>query len=278
VVDLALVAFTHVHRDSPAPRDHRLAGSLRARAAADEAFPQDEDDEAVAAATARSPGSNSPSPRRSPVTVGSPRQPGSPSFSASGTVLGSGSPPPRTGSRVEFLLRHLPELLEIVAAAGQQKAGGLPRALFGRLSVVLCMQVTDYTTPAVAFWPPSAPPVLPDEPPPSVSVELASAWLASGLRAARTALRKAMDDDMASVTGTDEGPAALSLAADSGGDAADGEAVSSSLELWGHKTTTVREHPPTRACMMRTHGHSETLQETDRVTDSWRPEWHSVVI
>ena len=232
VVDLALVVFTHCHRDPPGPpgRDHRLSGSLRARAAADEAFPVRGDG---------TEGEGSPSRRRSPRR-GALGSPGSPTFSASGTVLSSVPPTTRTASRVEFLLRHLTELLHIVAAtqpAVQQGATELPRVLFGRLSAVIFPHVINYTAPT-AFWPPSAPPVLPGEPLPSVSVELAADWLAAGLRAARAALSQA-------AAGAEE-PTAFSLATgeEQGprGDATALKAVvaSASLELWGHKTTTVR--------------------------------------
>lgn len=76
--------------------------------------------------------------------------------------------------------------------------------------------------------------------------DLAGSWLSSGLGAARAAVDHALD--------ALENPAALSLAADGGGaeDAAatrhSGEpspvAASLSLELWGHKTTTVRALSP----------------------------------
>ena len=55
---------------------------------------------------------------------------------------------------------------------------------------VVCPHVADYTTAAVAFWPPNATAaVIPDEPPPYVSHDVAEAWLVAGLRAARNALR-----------------------------------------------------------------------------------------
>jgi hypothetical protein len=244
LVDLALVAFTHVHRDPPARRDHRLAGSLRARAAADEAFPL-EGDEAAGDVEHGSPRTDSPGRRRGPRAAGSPRRvglgPGSPTFSSSGTVLDSAVPPTRTSSRVEFLLKHLTELLHVVAATqlSPQKTTQLPRVLFGRLSAVVCLQVSNYTSPPVAFWPPNAPPVLPDEPPPSVSLGVAGTWLVGGLRATRDVLRQA-------AVGA-EGPTSFSLAAGDEQAPAEGGPTGhttartpSSLEMWGHKTTTVR--------------------------------------
>jgi hypothetical protein len=234
LVDLALVAFTHVHRDPPARRDHRLAGSFRARAAADEAFPL-EDDEAEGDTAHGSPRTHSPGRLRGARAAGSPRLgPGSPTFSSSGTVLGSAVPPTRTGSRLDFLLKHLTELLHIVAATqpSPQKTTELPRVLFGRLSAVICLQVSTYA-PRIAFWPTNALPVLPDEPPPSVSLDVARAWLVGGLRAAHHVLSQAADGA--------EQPAAFSLAASDEQDTAPTTAPQlSSLEMWGHKTTTVR--------------------------------------
>ena len=133
LVELALFAFVHAHRDPPAPRDHRLAGSLRARAAADESFPDANSSPASSPAAKPSPTrslSSSPSPTR--VATSSPRRgsPGSPSFSASGTTLSPAAAPRTTGSRTDFLLTNLSELLALAAAT----AAGAAEGQEGRLS------------------------------------------------------------------------------------------------------------------------------------------------